>query len=138
MELREKQVREAVKRMKKLSIMDNTIKEFIEEGKLNKSEYCGILYWLEADELLKVKEFEKEYNACVYHVIKGTYKMCDGSKIEMCDYLYVSADEDEWERDFEDIENGVAFVNTVSDLCPYGEFGTIFVRPSFGGVMRVA
>ena len=61
MDLREKQKNEAVERMNELNILDQTIKEFKKEGKINKSEFGGILYWLDEEEMSKVKEFEEEY-----------------------------------------------------------------------------
>ena len=138
MDLREKQKAEAIKRMRMLNICDNTIKEFEKSGKLNKSEYGGVLYWLNAEELLTVKQFEEEYKVVVYHAIKCTYKMSDGSLMKCLDLLYVSAEEEEWEMDRNDLKNNYAFVYSLSDCCPYGEFGSIAIRPSFGGLMRVA
>ena len=58
-ELRERQKAEAVKRMKKLGIMEQLIKEFEEEGKLNLSENGGLLYWLNEEEQKMVDYSEK-------------------------------------------------------------------------------
>lgn len=136
--LREKQKKEAVMRMNMLNILNQTIKEFEKEERINKSEFGGILYWLNDEELAKVKEFEEEYNALVYHAIKGVYRMCDSSTMETLDFLYVSAEEEEWEMDRGELKNNYALVYTVSDCCPCGEFGSIMVKPSMGGLMRVA
>ncbi len=130
--------KEAVKRMELLRIIPQTIKEFEKEDKVNKSEYKGILYWIDEEEQAKIKEFEEEYNALVYHVIESSYRMCDGSIMKFTDYLYVSEHEDEWALDRDDIKNNIALVCTISDVCPYGEFGSIGIRPINGGVMRVA
>ena len=138
MDLREKQKNEAVERMNELNILDQTIKEFKKEGRINKSEFGGILYWLDEEEMSKVKEFEEEYNALVYHAIKGIYRMCDGSTIEVLDFLYVSAEECEWEMDRKDLKGNYAYVYSLSNCCPYGEFGSIMVKPNVGGLMRVA
>ena len=135
MSLREKQIKEAIKRMKMLKIHENAIVEFEKEGKINKSEFGGILYWLDDEEWVRVKMFEEKYGAVVYHVIKGLYKMCDGEVLEIVDYLYVSSDLEEWEMDREDIEENIVFVYSVSDFCD-GEFGSICIKPSFGGVIR--
>lgn len=43
-ELRERQKQVAIERMKKLGIMEQPIKEFEEDGKVNLSESGGILY----------------------------------------------------------------------------------------------
>ena len=65
------QKEEAIKRMKKLELHPNVINEFITEGKINKSEISGILYWLNDEEEKFVKEFEEKYNGVVYHIIKS-------------------------------------------------------------------
>ena len=102
-ELAQAQVTEALLRMSKLQIHSNAIKEFLESGKLNRSER-GILYWLEQDEEKMVREWEKETGNMVYHVIK------DNTEIGLLyTFLYVSDDTEDWEEDREDIENNIAF-----------------------------
>ena len=75
-ELAQAQVTEALLRMSKLQIHSNAIKEFLESGKLNRSER-GILYWLEQDEEKMVREWEKETGNMVYHVsfLQGTQEI---------------------------------------------------------------
>lgn len=70
-DLREKQKAQAIERMKKLGIMEQPVKEFEDEGKLNLSENGGLLYYLNEDEQKMVDDFEKENNGLVYHVIKS-------------------------------------------------------------------
>ena len=70
MDFRAKQEAEAVKRMKLLELYPTVISEFINEKVINKSEHIGILYWLDDDEKQFVKDFEDEYNAVVYHIVK--------------------------------------------------------------------
>lgn len=48
-EIAQAQVTEALLRMKKLKLHENVIKDFLENGKLNQSEVCGLLYWLNED-----------------------------------------------------------------------------------------
>ena len=63
--------KEAVKRLELLKMNRNIIKEFEEENILNKSEgRLGILYWLDEKEQSMVKEYEKENDVLVYHIIK--------------------------------------------------------------------
>lgn len=69
--LREQQKAEAIKRMKMLSLNQNVINEFITDNTLHKSENVGIVYWLNDEEKQIVKQFEKEHNAVVYHIIKS-------------------------------------------------------------------
>ena len=132
-ELAQAQVTEALLRMSKLQIHSNAIKEFLESGKLNRSER-GILYWLEQDEEKMVREWEKETGNMVYHVIK------DNTEIGLLyTFLYVSDDTEDWEEDREDIENNIAFTyvkNATIDYC--SEYGTVGIMPLWGGVVRTA
>ena len=81
---------EAMRRLKALRLHENVVRDFA-SGKLNLSERAvfpgnrkkpfGILYWLNEDEKRAVKEFEAEYEAVVYHVMKyntefGTHTLC--------------------------------------------------------------
>lgn len=134
MDFRAKQEAEAVERMKLLELYPTVIKEFINEKVINKSEHIGILYWLDDDEKQFVKDFEDEYNAVVYHIVK-TYTMI-GSMLSV---FYVSDDESEWESDREDIKIGeqLCYVKNIdNDDC--SEFGYICFRKNCGGLMRTA
>lgn len=131
-DLREMQAKEAIERMKMLHIMDRPIKEFENEGVLNLSEGIGLLYWLDDEEKKMVADFEEEYSCVAYHVIK-TFSTLG----LMYSLLYVSKHMDEWEMDRADILDGRAFVYVVNkDMPDCSEFGTIGIRPSFGGVIR--
>lgn len=133
------QKHEALLRMKKLDIHENAIREFQKEGKLNLSEPAlgnrvGVLFWLNEDEEKMVRDWEKETGHLVYHVIKNNLM-----DIGLCySFLYVSKDPDVWVRDNEDMEDGIqfAYVKTVDDYS--SEYGTIGIRPGFGGVVRTA
>lgn len=134
MDFRAKQEAEAVERMKLLELYPTVIKEFINEKVINKSEYIGILYWLDEDEKKFVKDFEDEYNAVVYHIVK-TYTMIGC----MLSVFYVSDDESEWESDREDMKIGeqLCYVKNIdNDDC--SEFGYICFQKNCGGLMRTA
>lgn len=136
-ELREEQKREAIERMKSLNILPKTISEFERENLVNKSEFGGILYWVDDEEKKMISEFEKEFNALVYHIIKGMYKI-DGEIITIYDFLYVSGEKEEWEYDREDLRGGFALAYSNNVNWGIKEFGSICVSPSVGGVRRVA
>ena len=131
--LKERQKAEAVKRMRKLHIMTNPIKEFVNEGKLNLSECGGILYWLNEKERKIVDDFEKKYGCLVYHVIKNRTEL--GT---MYSLMYVSKNTEEWQMDMDDLDEGQACVYVANvDAPDCSEFGTIGIRPSVGGVARI-
>ena len=130
---REQQVAEALKRMRALRIMEQPIREFKNAGRINKSEFGGILYWIDEKELAMVREFEQAYNAVVYHVIKSVFQEIG----VMYSLLYVSQHEEEWARDKEDLANGETFAYVVNESYPRdSEFGHIGVQPNIGGVSR--
>ena len=132
-EIGQAQVTEALLRMKQLKIHENAIKEFYDSGKLNLSEN-GILYWLDEKEQKIIKEWEKKTGNMVYHVIKNymEFGLCYS-------FLYVSKNNEEWERDNEELADGFPFVyvkNVNDDWC--SEYGSIGITPKWGGVVRTA
>ena len=69
---------ECLRRMKKLKLLDGgfetCVGDFRKNGTAWKSEFNGILYWLDDDESQAVKEIEEEYsrhNLKVYHCYKA-------------------------------------------------------------------
>lgn len=133
-ELGQAQVAEALLRMKKLKLHENVIHEFKSEGKINRSEFGGILYWLDEKENGMVKEWEEETGNMVYHVIKNHTDLG-----VLYSFLYVSKYTEEWESDMADLEEGYAFVYVwVEDDPIFSEYGTIGIKPSIGGVRRTA
>lgn len=129
----EKMKKEAIERMKLLKMHENPIAEFEKEGKLNLSEQ-GILFWLNEKEQNMVDEFEKEHNALVYHVVKSHTNIG-----LMYSLLYVSCYEEEWLYDSENIKNEISFAYVINvDSPDCSEFGSIGIRPCFGGVIRTA
>lgn len=131
--MKEKQKQEALERMKMLHISENVVKEFDLYGKLNLSENGGYLYWLDEAEEKMVKDFEEDQNCLVYHVIKSYTNLG-----LMYSLLYVSQWEEEWESDKEDIKEGMALVYVKNETMPEcSEFGSIGIKPSIGGLIRI-
>lgn len=132
---REKKKEEAIKRMKVLGLFKPCIKAFEKYDELQLTEPTGGLYEFgdNAEVNAKIKEFEEEYNALVYHVIH-TYTQFG----ELYNFLYVSDYEEEWEYDNEDVKAGyaVAYVWNKTDEW-MSELGGIAVRERFGGLVRV-
>ena len=125
-----KQKEESLRRMKILKLFVNAVKEFKNERKLNYSERA-VLFWLEDDVMQKVREWEEKTGNMVYHAIKNTMEW------GVCySLLYVSPEEELWERDREDLMEGYPLVYSMNMESWGSEYGTIGVRPCLGGVLR--
>lgn len=133
---REIKKEEAIKRMKALKLFAPCIKAFKNRDEVQLTEPTGGLYEFSSNEELtaKIKEFEKDYNALVYHVIH-TPTM----EMDMYNFLFVSDYDEEWAMDNADISDGyvLAYVwNTTVDY--FSEFGSIAVQDRFGGLVRIS
>ena len=127
---------EAINRMKMLDLYTDYIKAFKDNGEIFMSEMTGGVYEFEANTELcnKVKEFEAEHNALVYHVIHTLTQFG-----ELYNFLYVSDYDEEYELDNADIKAGYALAyvwNKDDEWC--SEFGSIGVKGVFGGIIRTA
>lgn len=127
---------EAINRMKVLDLYKDYIKTFKDRDEIFMSEMTGGVYEFSANTELvnKVKEFEAEYNALVYHVIH-TFTQFG----ELYNFLYVSDHQEEWEMDNADIAEGYALAyvwNKTDEWC--SEFGSIGVKGFLGGIIRVS
>ncbi len=128
------QVMEALYRMKNLQLHENVIREFREEGKLNLSEICGILFWLNEQEEKLVRDWEKKTGNMVYHVIKNHFGF------GLCySFLYVSTYQDEWEYDRDNLKAGYPIAYVHNDTFEFlSEYGAIEIEPQIGGLIRTA
>lgn len=136
---REIKKEEAIKRMAMLGLFKPCIKAFNKYDEVQLTEPNGGLYEFSDNEELnaKIKEFEEEYEALVYHVIHSPMRI-DYMTMDMYCFLYVSDYEEEWEMDETDIADGyvVAYVwNKSEDYL--SEIGSIVVRERFCGLVRV-
>lgn len=124
---------EAIERMKLLKL-DNSCIEAFAKGKVWESEGYGALYEVNQKEQELIDNFEKNHPNClVYHMIHNIFEFG-----ECYSMLYVSSDKEEWERDKQDIKDGYTFAwveNVDLDWC--SEFGSIAIKPSFGGLIRM-
>lgn len=123
---------EAVKRMNLLGIYPETIQQFDKEGFVSVSEPpLGAYFWVQGEELERIREFEKTYNALVYTVIRGRY--AEFGTLDA--YLYVSDESSEWEHDEENFKHNEAFAYVYNHDNPWlSEFGYIGIKlaPSAG------
>lgn len=137
---REVKKEEAIKRMKKMGIFNETIKQFKEDNLVSMSEPArmlgitiGALYWLNDDQKRVVQNFEEEYDALVYLVVRSY------TNIGVMDSLfYVSDHKDEWFMDNADLDEKYACVYVINyDMPDCSEFGSIAWKESSGGILRV-
>lgn len=116
--------KEAIKRMKALRLYEPVIRQFEKEDLINQSEPpFGACFWLDDEQLERVRKFEKECDALVYHVIH-----CWTNFGELENYLYVSNYPEEWERDMEDIEKGRVFAFAYNLDGGFTDMGTIGIK----------
>ena len=95
---------EALGRMKELGIYSQTIKQFAELYKISRSEPpFGAFFWIEGEDLERVRAFEWQYNALVFIVIRSF--TADGI---MDNYLFVSDYPEEWPDDRRLLKEGEA------------------------------
>lgn len=126
---------EAIARMKMWGIFKPIIKQFEEDDLISESAPpFGACFWLNDEQLARVREFEKEHNAVVYHVIHSYTEFG-----ELENYLYVSNYPEEWEMDREDIKTGQQLVYVYNHDTPeFSEFGSIGIRRTVaGGLQRI-
>lgn len=131
---RETMCAEAVKRMEMFGLFKPCINAF-KRNEIQLSEPTGALYEFSDNwELNKiVKEVEEKYSSVVYHVIH-----CYTDFGELYNLLFVPNDKSYWESERAEIADGYVFAYCANMSVPeYSEFGTICVKPKFGGLVRV-
>ena len=120
--------------MKKMNLFAPAIKQFAEDHTVMMSEPpIGGLYWLNAEQKKMVQDFENEWNALVYLVVRTHTNL--GT---MDSLFYVSDHKEEWSMDNDDLVENCACVYVVNhDMPDCSEFGTITFRNVGGGILRV-
>ena len=131
---REDKKEEAIKRMRAMHVFNDAIKQFKNDDTVMVSEPpLGGLYWLNEEQKKMVQEFENEWNALVYLVVRTNTNLGTMDSI-----FYVSDYEEEWCMDDADIKENYACVYVVNhDMPDCSEFGTIAWKNVNGGILRV-
>ena len=129
----EEKKEEAIKRMKLLGIFNETIRQFKEDGYVSISEPpYGAFYWVEDDDLEKLKAWEIEHNALVYCVVRS-YFDC----FKMDSYLFVGDNEEEWADDIDLLKSGETFAYVCNQDAPdLSEFGYIGIAKTAAAGLR--
>lgn len=131
---------EAVARMKLWGIFPPIVRAFETKGTVAESTPpFGACFWLNDAQKERVRQFEEEHKALVYHVIHHTAIFGGTDKFELEEYLYVSDYPEEWGFDHEGIREGNQVVycnNLTAPDC--SELGTIGIKKTpAGGLARV-
>lgn len=137
--MNEKLKNEALRRMKALKLHDEGSCTCVEDFRKNetawKSEFYGILYWLDDKENQIIKEFEEKYkkhNIKIYHCYKAHTDWGD-----ILYMLYVSSDECDAEKIFdENLKENIleCYAHNFSEPV-FSEFGTCYFKSQFGGIV---
>lgn len=136
--MNEKIKEEALRRMKALNLLDEgdytCVQDFKKNNIVYKSEFHGILYWLDEDEQKLVKDFEisyKDQEMLVYHCYKAHTEFGD-----ILFMLYVSNEKGENERFDIDLQDDIIFTYAANMTEPcFSEFGSAYVKSQFGGII---
>ena len=129
----EKKKAEAINRMKKLGLFEEVIQQF---DKLDRVSICappsGAFYWIDGEDLEHVREFEQEYDALVYLVIRNF------TRAGVVDsFLFVSDYIEDWEDDHRIMKDGEAIVYAYNHAMPdCSEIGYAGVSPTATGLCR--
>lgn len=130
---REEKKAEAIARMKALGVFPETIKQFDKEDYVSISEPpVGAFFWVEGDDLKRIREFEEDYNALVFVVIRSYTNIG-----KMDSYLFVSDYHEEWPMDREDIKNNEVLAYVYNHDAPdCSEIGHIGVARTLAAGLR--
>lgn len=122
---REEKKIEAIARMKMWGIFPETVKQFKNDDLISESiPPVGACFWIEGEQLERLRRFEKENNALVYFVIHSYTNIG-----ELENYLYVSDYPEEWKMDRDDIGAGQQLCYVVNhDMPDCSEFGSIGIE----------
>ena len=124
---------EAISRMKKIGLFNEVILLFEKSGEVLQSEPpFGACYELSDEQKERVRQFEEEHDALVYHII---HEFTNFGELE--NFLYVSNFPEEWKLDRVDIrdERVIAYVYNVDG--GFADMGSIGIElTSAAGLKR--
>lgn len=133
---REEKKAEAVRRLKKIGVYQETIRQFEEKNLVSVSEPpFGAFYWLNDEEKKMVREFEEKHDALVYVVIRSFTNIG-----KMDSLLFVSDYPEEWDMDMQDLRCNLVLAYVINHDAPdCSEFGSIGWKLTIaGGLTRTA
>ena len=125
---------EAVSRMKRLGISLEMVRQFEQDGCIGISKPpVGEFCWAKGEDLQHIRNFEADYNALVYMIIRSNTPI---GKIDS--YLYVSNYPEEWEYERMLLDKNTPSVYVYNHNAPEcSELGEIGIRRSIeGGLLQ--
>lgn len=123
---------EAVRRMKSLSMLSDTIDKF-KNGKLQMSEN-GILFDLPDDILKEVKQHEDQFDEVIYHVIHSFSNIG-----ETYECIFVSRYMDDWKWETDMMKKNIVYAYVINKTRPdCSEAGSIGIMNYHGALVRTA
>ena len=129
----EQKKKEAIERMRLLTIFPQTIEQFEKDGKVSLSEPpLYAFYWANEEQERVIAEFEETHNALVYMGIRSrtTLGLMDT-------YFYVSDYPEEWEYDREMLKEKEQYAYVYNNDDPVlSEIGSIGFEYTHAGSLR--
>lgn len=139
---KEEQYVEALKRMEMLKLSDFTVETFkkgsltvnCKFSNLEQTDFVVMARELTEEELAEVRKIEEEYGIKVFTTI-----LSDTNVGELLDCLYVTQYKEEWEMDYDLMEDNLIMSYCINHDVPYfSEFGSIGIEKWNGGIYRTA
>ena len=129
----EKKKAEALSRMNVLGIFEQTIEQFDKLGKVSISmPPVGAFFWAEGEDLERVRDFERQFNALVFLVIRSFTDVG-----VMDSFLFVSDYPEEWQDDRRLLKRGEVIAYVYNHSMPYcRDMGSIGVQLTCAAGLR--
>ena len=124
---------EALARMKELGIYGPTIQQFEKSGKISLSEPpVGAFFWIEGEDLERVRAFDQKYNALVFVAIRSYTTIG-----KMDSFLFVSDYPEDWEIDRQSLKDGEVMAYVYNHDAPdCSEMGLIGIKLTIAAGLR--
>ena len=100
---------------------------------LDQTDFVVMARELTEEELQEIKKIEEEYDIKVFTTIQSSTNVG-----ELLDCLYVTSYKEEWEMDYELMEDDLIMSYCINHTVPwFSEFGSIAIEKWHGGIHRV-
>lgn len=126
---------EAVRRLRSLRVMEKpVVKDFIQSGKIYRSEAGGILYDMDENSRKALSVFKQKWDYLPYAVIVSYTEV--GT---MYTILFVSPDKEKWPGERPDSKDGFCYAYVYNTDTPiFSALGGVGIEGANGGLVRIA